>query len=67
MESVTHTSHYSLMQDIFMSETTVTVSMKHKVLFHNLTFFENGILSDNFNVLTLQCHISYFLPMFSAF
>jgi len=40
VESVTVTSHYSLMQDIFVSEATVTVPMKHKVLFHNLTFFE---------------------------
>jgi len=53
VESVTVTSCYSLMQDIFMSEATVTAPMKRKVLFHNLTFFENRRLSDNFDVLTL--------------
>jgi hypothetical protein len=36
-----------------MSEATVTVPMKHKVLFHNLTFFENRRLPDSFHVLTV--------------
>lgn len=53
MESVTVTSHYSLMHDIFMLEATVTVPMNNKVLFQNLTFFENRRLSGSFDILPL--------------